>query len=152
MNTFLRRRFWLAAAGAAIAALALAFAGCGSDDNSGQTAGLVAAVQALDGAGLHAIDTSIAGGAIPATAQTTALKMQTVLLVTRWPNGDLKKKAESLAALLGTMANSLNGDNPDKAKAGAAAHDAHEGAHDFSDAVWSYLENKAGVKAPAAAD
>ena len=37
-------------------------------------------------------------------------------------------------------------DTPDMAKAGAAAHDAHEGEHDFSSAVWKYLETQAGVK------
>lgn len=77
--------------------------------------------------------------------------METILKVTKWPNDDLKKKADALSAIFATMAESLNGDNPDKAKAGAAAHEAHEGAHEFSDAVWQYLENKASVKTPAAA-
>jgi hypothetical protein len=148
MNALSRRRI----ATVAIAALTLALGACGGDDDSSDTAGVIAAVQALDGAGLHAIDTSIAGGTIPANAQTVAVKMQTVLLLTEWPNDDLEKKSGVLAAVFRTMVESLNGDNPDKAKAGAAAHDAHEAAHDFSTAVWAYLEDKAGVKAPATED
>jgi hypothetical protein len=132
---------------AVAAGLALAMvAGCGNDDDSADVGGTLAAVQALDNAGLHGIHESIVGGTIPANAQSTAVKMETVALVTRWPNDDLKKKSTALAGLLGSMADSLDSEHPDEQKVMDAAAKAHAAFHDFSEAVWAYLENKAGVK------
>jgi hypothetical protein len=134
-----------------IALLAVALGACSSSSTSDSTknANAVNAIAILDGAGLHATSESIAGGTIPPTAQTTALHLQTVLLITEWPTSQLKTDAGKLAAKLGTMADTLNTDKPDMKAAAAAADAAHEGEHDFSHEVWDYLGSKAGVK-PAA--
>ena len=133
--------------------LALGLAACSDDDNANSNAEVVSAINIIDKAGLHDIDDSItAKQTIPATARTTALHLQTVTLLTDWPK-DLKDPAKKLAATFGDLAAALDGDKPDLAKAGTAAHDAHEASHDFSHAVWDALQKEAGVKtAPAPAD
>ena len=116
-------------------------------DPAVSNAAAISAINILDNAGLHGFDQSIGAGTVPPTAQTTAEHLQAVLLLTPWPNdATIKADAKALAGKLGLMASLLNTDTPDMAKAGAAAHDAHEGEHDFSSAVWKYLETQAGVK------
>jgi len=118
-----------------------------SIDPSVANAAAISAVNILDNAGLHGFDTSIAAGTVPPTAQTIAEHLQTILLLTPWPNaGTIKADATALAAKLGLMGSLLNTDTPDMARAAAAAHDAHEGEHDFAVAVWKYLEAQAVVK------
>jgi hypothetical protein len=149
MRESLGHRLRVLFAAAVAIALVLSVAGCGNDDDSAEIAGTIASAQALDSAGLHGIHESIVGGVIPANAQSTAVKMQTVALITHWPTEDLKKKSVALAALLGTMADTLDSENPDAMKVMDAAAKAHAGFHEFSEAVWAYLENEAGVKASA---
>lgn len=118
-----------------------------SIDPSVSNAAAISAINILDNAGLHGFDTSLAAGTVPPTAQTTAEHLQAILLLTPWPNdATIKADAQGLATKLGLMASLLNTDKPDMAKASAAAHDAHEGEHEFSSAVWKYLETQAGVK------
>ena len=137
---------------AALLILPLA-AACGGDDSddahAGDTAAVLAAVTFLDGAGYHAIDDAInKDRTVPATARATALKGQAVVRATSWP-AELKPKADALAGILGELAAALEGDSPDLAKAGAAAKKAHDAQHEFSDAAWGWLYEKAGVKGPA---
>ncbi len=121
---------------------------CGDDDDDhSQVAGVVTAINVLDKAGLHDIDTSItADGKVPATAHTTATHLQTVVLVTDWPK-DLKDPARKLAAVFGDFASAIDTDTPDMKKAADASNKAHAGEHDFSHQVWEYLGKKAGLKA-----
>ena len=148
----LQRRAGLAllAATSLVAFAGVACAGEDADANGGDLA-VLNAIDTLDKAGLHDIDESInRARAVPATARTAALKMRTVVELTEWPN-DLEDAAEKLSAALDDLAKSLEGDNPDKAKAGAAAKNAHDVEHDFSGEVWEYLYKEAGIGAGAAA-
>lgn len=127
--------------------LAVGLAACGDDDEGSAHADIVGAITFIDKAGLHDIDDSIATKqTIPPTARTTALHLQTVTLLTDWPK-DLKGPATKLATTFGQLAAALDGDKPDLAKAGSAAHETHEAAHDFSQAVWANLQKEAGLKA-----
>ncbi|MGH2634107.1 MAG: hypothetical protein ACRDG3_11910 [Tepidiformaceae bacterium] len=168
MKQFIFSRPALGAILVAIVSAAIAGAACGSGssskadatttnsttaaavatiDPSISNAAAISAINILDNAGLHDFDTSIAAGTVPPTAQTTAEHLQATLLLTPWPDDStIKADAQALAAKLGLMASLLNTDTPDMARAGAAAHDAHESEHAFSSAVWTYLETKAGVK------
>ncbi|WP_322819726.1 hypothetical protein [Tepidiforma sp.] len=144
---------WRVAVLAAAAALLLPLAAaCGDDsqtDSTADSAAVLSAVTFLDTAGYHAIDDAInKEKTIPATARTAALKGQAVVKATAWP-AELQTKADALAAILGDLAAALDGDSPDLAKAGAAAAKAHDAQHEFSDAAWSWLYEKAGVEGPA---
>ena len=137
------RRALLVAAIASLSAILLV--ACG-EESEGGNAEIAAAVSIMDGAGLHAIDESLnTKKEVPATAKNTALHMQTLVLVTEWPS-DLKEPAKKLAALFGTLAESLGAAQPDLAKAGPAARAAHDAAHDFSHEVWDHLAKEAGLK------
>jgi len=144
---------------ASIALLAVALSACGDDSKddtanskSAQNADAISAIDIIDKAGLHDIDTSIStDGKVPATAQTTATHLQAVALLTDWPTQQLKDDAKKLADVFGTLADSLNSSTPDLKKAGEAAHNAHEAQHDFSKEVWTYLQGEAGIKAGATA-
>jgi len=139
------RRAALAVALGALAAVALV--ACGDDDaQGGGAAGIISAITFIDGAGLHDIDTSInEDKTIPAAARSTALKLQTVALLTEWP-AILAADGKAMAGIFGEMAAALDGDDPDVVKAGAAAKKAHDGAHDFSGRVWTYLKAEAGIE------
>ena len=118
-------------------------------ETAAKNAAAISAVNILDNAGLHQFDVTLAAGTVPPTAQVTAERMQTILLLTDWPSATLKADAQQLATKLAAMATALNTDSPNMKVAGAAAHDAHETEHLFSTATWNYLEAQAGVrKAP----
>lgn len=155
---------------AAVAMLALgatAFAACGDDDDSSKTTpaaataapvstsdtDVISAIQILDGAGFHGIDTSLnTDKVVPTTAGTTAVHMQALVTLTKWPTADLQKQADALAVSLGALASAVSaGDQSDIAKAGAAAKKAHDDEHAFSRATWTYLQEKAGIKTAAVA-
>jgi hypothetical protein len=123
----------------------LVAAACGGSSLPASDATTIAALNILDNAGLHDIDGSIQQGTIPPTAQTTATHLQTVILLTPWPQ-ELKSQALKLAGLLGTLASVLNTDTPDMNKVKDASGNAHAGWHEFSSVAWSYLSDKAGVK------
>lgn len=127
------------------AALALVLYGCGGD-NAGGNAEVAAAISILDNAGMHEIDESVnTKEEIPPTAQNTALHLQTVILVTEWPS-DLEGPAKKLAALFGTMAETLDTPQPEIAKVGPAVKAAHDAWHDFSHLGWEYLAHEAGLE------
>ena len=145
MNKTLWRRSALLAALAAL--LAVGLVACASEDQASANTGVISAITMIDKAGLHDIDDTIkTKQTIPPTARTTALHLQTVTLLTDWPK-DLKEPAKKVATAFGELAAALDGEKPDLAKAGTAAHEAHEVAHDFSQAVWAHLQAEAGVKA-----
>jgi hypothetical protein len=147
----LTRRVFPLVAAIAAAALFVATACDGGDSNS-DTAAVISAINILDKAGLHDIDTSInSDKKVPATARITALHAQTIVLSTTWPS-DTKAASKKLADIFGQLAAALDADSPDLKKAGDAAHAAHEGEHDFSNDVWSYLQKKAKVAAGTAPD
>jgi len=143
-----RKPLLAAAAVLALGIISVFATGCDSTGNNTQNEAVISAVNILDKAGLHDIDTSInADKKIPATAQATALHLQAVLTLTDWPR-DLKDPAKKLAALLDVMGKALNGDKPDMKAAGDAAHDVHEAGHDFSSAVYKYLYKQAKITDP----
>lgn len=127
----------------AFAAFGLAACDDDEDEDGSAGAGVLAAITALDNAGLHDIEVEIEKtGAPPGDAQATALRMQAIVKLTAWPS-DLESPSGKLADLLGEMAAALAGD--DRAKAKEATTKAHNAAHDFSYATWTYLQKKAGV-------
>ncbi len=128
-----------------LAFAAVGLAACDDDEEEGGSAdaGVLAAITALDNAGLHEIEVEIEKtGVPPGDAQATALRMQAIVKLAEWPS-DLESPAGKLADLLGEMAAALAGD--DRAKAKDATTKAHNAAHDFSYATWTYLQKKAGV-------
>jgi hypothetical protein len=152
-RTLLRRGIVLAAL-FALALAAVALTACGSDTSAAtKNAAAISAINMIDKAGLHDLDTAInKDGTVPATARTTALHLQTVALLTEWPSKQMKDDAKKLADALGALADATNSATPDLKKAGAAATDVHEKAHDFSKEVWDYLDGKAGIKADGATE
>jgi hypothetical protein len=126
-------------------ALAAGLVACGEDDAGEEAAAVISAITLIDKAGLHDFDTALSNdGKVPPTARTTAIQLQTVTLLTEWPD-KLGGRAKALAAIFGDFARSLDGDSPDVKAAGAAAKKAHDAAHDFSHDVWAYLQAEAGV-------
>src|SRR5690348_1775664 len=105
----MRRTGIAAALLAAAAIVGLLAAGCGDDDGNkavptptaDTNVGVISAIDILERAGLHDIDTQLAAGTVPATAQSVATKLQTVTLLTPWPT-ELQAKATALAGIFGT--------------------------------------------------
>ncbi len=139
------RPLLLPLAGLVLLCLGLLTSACGGSSSSPSDATTIAALNILDSSGMHEIDASIQQGTIPPTAQTTATRLQTVTLLTAWPK-DLKAQAVRLAALLGTLAATLDTDTPDIDKVKDASGYAHAGWHEFSTQAWSYLAARAGLK------
>ncbi|OAI38486.1 hypothetical protein AYO38_09630 [bacterium SCGC AG-212-C10] len=154
MSLISKRRWLLPVLVGALSVITLVSVACGDDDDdsgsnssaSGADVTILQSIKILDGAGLHGIDDGInKDKAIPATARTVALQMRTTLALTDWPS-DLDAKATALNKVFQEFATVLDADSPDIAKAGDLAHQAHEGAHEFSHDVWQYLYKKAGVE------
>ena len=117
--------------------------GCGGDSNELDT---LAAISYIDAAGLHAIDTGINDDkTVPADARAKALKLETIAEAAEWPE-DLEDEAEAVKRSFAELADSLDADSPDLAKAGAAAKKAHDSAHDFSGLVWARLREDSGLE------
>ena len=145
-RSFLRRGIVLAAI-SALALAGIAFSACGSETSAAtKNATALSAVNMIDKAGLHDLDTAIRAGNVPATARITALHLQTAVLVTDWPTKQMKDDAKKLAAACGALAAATDSATPDLKAAGAASMDVHEKSHDFSKEVWDYLQAKAGIK------
>lgn len=139
----------LALAATLLLAIPLA-AACGGDDDAAAadsgTTPVITAIAFLDSLGLHSIDDAInKDRTIPAGAAAKARKGQAVVKATEWPT-ELSSKADALAAILGEMAEALEGSSPDLDKAGAAAKKAHDAEHEFSDAAWAWIFKQAGVE------
>jgi hypothetical protein len=138
---------------AAVALAAAVFAaGCGSsgDSDESKNAAVVNAINILDNGGLHGFDESLNDDkTVPATAKATLQKLQAVTALTEWPD-ELSDEAEALEKIFADMVTALSGDNPDIAKAGAAATKAHDGEHEFSAKVWAHLYEEAGMTAEGA--
>jgi hypothetical protein len=138
----------VATAVALLAALGLVAAACGDDGAAEATKQneTINAIYIMDGAGLHGLDESINDQrTVPANAANTYRRLQAVALLTEWPTSELEEKAETLAGVFEQAAASVDTDNPDLAKAGPLASQAHDGEHDFSAEVWEYLLREAGV-------
>ena len=139
------------AAAASILGLAIisasAFAGCSDDSGGGSDATAVtAAVAFISNAGLHDIDEELnTTGEVPATAESTARHIRTVILNTKWP-GDLEDGADRVAKALEAFQASVATDNPDIPKAQGLANAAHDAWHDFEHDAWAWLESEAGIE------
>ncbi len=131
------------AAAAVFGTAALLSSACGGSSNSNSD--VIAGISYIDTAGLHEMNEEIVNtGKIPADAHTVAVKLQTVTLLTEWPD-DLDSQAKALAALFGEMAKALDAGNPDVKKVEEATTKAHDGWHDFSHEVWDHLAKEAKV-------
>lgn len=132
-----------------MAMAALTAAACSdSDSGSSSDADVINALNILDKAGLHDLDTQISTNkTVPSNASTTYQQLQAVTLLTEWPTKDLQTKAKALAAIFGEASTATDGANPDLAKAAAASKKAHDGEHDFSHEVWDHLYQEAGIGA-----
>ncbi len=149
MKHISRRMPLLALFASLLVLAALAGAACGGDDDSGGgNAEVINAINIMDKAGLHDLDTQISTNkTIPSNASTTFQQLQSVALLTEWPTKDLETKAKALAAIFGEAAAATGASTPDMAKAGEASKKAHDGEHDFSHEVWEHLYEEAGVTA-----
>ena len=128
-----------------LAGLAVAATSCGDDDD---VSGIdtLAAISFIDGAGLHDIDTSINESKnVPADAQAKARKLESVTAGAAWPD-ELEDEAAAVETAFKELAEVLDADTPDLAKAGAAAKKAHDTAHDFSGLVWNHIREEAGLE------
>ncbi len=129
---------------ASLPLLALVASACGGDDDDSATAtssasGEITAVIFLDNAGLHDIDEAINDTKeVPANARTSVLKAAAVLRNTDWP-ADHEADAESLAKTMVELAEALQAEPVDMAKAGELAAKVHDDAHDFTSAIWNEL-------------
>lgn len=123
----------------------LTFGSC-SGGGGDQGIDTLAAISFIDGAELHAVDTAInEDKSIPADAQAKAVKLESVMAGADWPK-ELEGEAATVEAALRELAEALDTDTPDMAKAGAAAKNAHETSHDFSGLVWNHLREEAGLE------
>jgi hypothetical protein len=122
-------------------------AACGGNDgDAGSDQATVAAISIMDASGLHEVhETIVLDKTIPATARTTALRLETLARLTDWPTDDLDKQALALAGLLRDMSHALDSDTPDMARVEETAGKAHTAWHEFSQSVWGYLYEAGGV-------
>src|SRR5215213_238492 len=98
------RRLLFASVGALALISSAAIVACSGDSGSSTDADVINAITIFYGAGLHALDEAINNDKqVPATARTTAQKMQTVLLLTEWPS-DLDDDAQTLADTFAELA------------------------------------------------
>lgn len=145
MNRIYRRLPLLGVLAAIVALAGLAAAACG-DEAETSNGDVVAAIRILDSAGLHDLDEAISKDkTIPSNARTTYLQLQTVTLLTDWPD-EFDAQAKALGALFGEAAAAVDGEKPDLTKAAEASKKAHDGEHDFSHELWDHLYGEAGVK------
>lgn len=146
-----RRITLLPIAAAILLASAAAFSACGDDgdDASGASSShsaLISAITFLDNAGLHDIDVAInEEQSVPADARTVMLRGATVLRLAEWPE-DMASSAETLADTMQELAEVLNGDPIDTAKAGELAAKVHDDEHSLSHDVWAHLQSEAGIE------
>ncbi len=124
---------------------ALGLSSCGGEGGD-EGFDALAAISFVDAAGLHAVDTAInEEKTIPADAQAKAIKLESVMAGANWPE-ELEDEAEVVEAAVRELAEVLDAEAPDMARAGAAAKRAHETSHDFSGLVWSHLREEAGLE------
>ena len=149
MTEHLRRPAALMALAALAFAAAVFAAACGGDEgDGGSDQATVAAISIMDASDLHEVHESIVlDKTIPATARTTALRLEALARLTDWPTDDLDSQALALAGLLRDMAHALDTDTPDMALVGDTVLKAHTAWHQFSQSVWGYLYQAAGVHA-----
>ena len=91
----------------------------------------------LDKAGLHDIDEGAKAGAIPAGALGNVRRARIATQATEWPD-DLKPMADALVADMRLLEEAIRSEDP--ARAVEIAAKVHDGEHDFSAAVYSWLE------------
>lgn len=110
---------------------------------------MILAINALDGAGFHDISVAInEDGEIPATAVTTARKMQALVKSTEWPD-ELGDGADALEQALSEMASAIGAANASPESAGEIAERVHDVEHDFSGEVWAYIYGETDIESGA---
>jgi hypothetical protein len=146
VNVYISRRVALGAAAFALVGAA-AVGACGSDDEGGsQTSEVLSAITIRHNAGHHGIDESInENDEIPADAKTVATHMQALMALTEWPS-DVEEAADTLEQTFEDFATVLGEENPDMARAGELAAQAHDQGHDFSHDLWAWLQEEAGIE------
>jgi len=102
-----------------------------------QKAQVAHATYQLDSAGLHAIDEGSKAGTIPAGALGTVRRARIAVQATEWPDA-LKPMAAEQVANMKLLEEALRTEDPSKAVELAAK--VHDGGHDLSAAVYTWLD------------
>jgi hypothetical protein len=105
-----------------------------------QKAQVAATTFQLDSAGFHAIDEGAKAGTIPPGALGSVRRARIATQVTAWPDA-LKPMADDLVANMKTLEEALR--TEDAAKVAEPAAKVHDGGHDLSAAVYSWLDTGA---------
>jgi hypothetical protein len=107
-----------------------------------QKAQVMTAMYALDNAGLHGIDESVAAGTVPAGSPGAVRRVLIVTRATMWP-AELQETTSALAENLAKLQEALRDEDVERAK--DPAHEAHELGHQLSDQVYTWLGNQAAM-------
>jgi hypothetical protein len=94
----------------------------------------------LDSSGFHDIDESTRAGSIPAGALGSVRRARIVAQSTEWPDA-LKPMADDLVTSMKALEEALRTEDP--AKAADLAAKVHDGGHDLSSAVYTWLDTGA---------
>jgi hypothetical protein len=107
-----------------------------------QRTAIVSALNAFSAAGLHAMNESIDGGAIPAGAAGGVDSAIVAMASVDWPE-ELKADADALAASFQQLAEAI--DAGDAAAAAPISSDTHEAWHEFSHMAAQFVSQAAGL-------
>jgi hypothetical protein len=103
-----------------------------------QKAQVAHAIFQLDSAGLHAIDEGAHAGTIPPGALGTVRRARIAVQATEWPDA-LKDMAMGQVADMKALEEAIRTEDP--AKVAEPAAKVHDGGHDLSDAVYTWLDS-----------
>lgn len=128
-------------------AAALFMSACSA--SSSASGGTLAAVNNIDAAGFHGMDTALAasGAKIDASWLGKARNARIAVASTTWPK-ELDPQAKAFVTAAAELQAALEKD--DAAAAAKPAHDAHETQHDLSADTYNYLAKQAGIAVPKA--
>ncbi|MFN8638038.1 MAG: hypothetical protein U0360_00925 [Dehalococcoidia bacterium] len=113
----------------------------------GSNAGIVAALNNIDGVGFHAIDDAIGkpGAKIDASWLGKVRNARIAVAATTWPK-DLQTQSKAFLDASATLQTAL--DKDDAAGAAKPARDAHEAQHTLSADAYNYLAKASGIATP----
>lgn len=128
--------------GGLLAAAAVVMSACSAADDP--AAGMLAAVNVIDGAGFHGIDEALAkpGAKVDAAWLGKTRNARIAIASASWPK-DLDPEAKAFVAAAARLQAALEKD--DATAAAAPAHDTHEAQHELTASTYNYLAGKAGI-------
>lgn len=113
-------------------------------NEAAQSAGIVAAIDAMDTAGLHEIAEGAADGELPEEGTGPVRRAQLAIAAAQWPE-ELQAGADNLETVLGELIEAVG--TGDAAQAAPVADEAHEAQHEFSEAAQNAVAAAAGLPA-----